>query len=86
MNNNTDGAKAKVLNVPNMLTISRMFMIPVFIAFFYVHFTGHYFVALAVFIIASLTDLLDGMIARISVNFSTRLQTRFSCFRHSPCF
>ncbi len=64
MNNNTDGAKAKVLNVPNMLTISRMFMIPVFIAFFYVHFTGHYFVASAVFIIASLTDLLDGMIAR----------------------
>ena len=32
--------------------------------FFYLNFTGHYFVALAVFAIASLTDLLDGKIAR----------------------
>lgn len=58
-------AKGKgVMNLPNKLTISRMVMIPVFIALFYVQFTGHYFVALAVFAIASLTDLLDGKIAR----------------------
>lgn len=58
-------AKGKgVMNLPNKLTISRMVMIPAFIAFFYVQFTGHYFVALAVFAIASLTDLLDGKIAR----------------------
>ena len=56
--------KSKVMNLPNKLTISRMVMIPVFIVFFYVQFTGHYFVALAVFGIASLTDLLDGKIAR----------------------
>lgn len=53
-----------VMNLPNRLTISRIVMIPVFVIFFYVHFTGHYFVALAVFGIASLTDLLDGKIAR----------------------
>ncbi len=53
-----------VMNLPNKLTLSRMVMIPVFIALFYVNFTGHYFVALAVFAIASLTDLLDGKIAR----------------------
>ena len=53
-----------VMNLPNKLTISRMVMIPVFIVFFYVQFTGHYFVALAVFAIASLTDLFDGKIAR----------------------
>lgn len=53
-----------VLNLPNKLTISRMIMIPVFVLFFYLNFTGHYFVALAVFAIASLTDLLDGKIAR----------------------
>lgn len=53
-----------VMNLPNKLTISRMVMIPIFIAFFYVHFIGHYFVALAVFAIASLTDLFDGKIAR----------------------
>ncbi|MCH5146949.1 MAG: CDP-diacylglycerol--glycerol-3-phosphate 3-phosphatidyltransferase [Clostridiales bacterium] len=52
------------MNLPNKLTISRMVMIPIFIALFYVQFTGHYFVALAVFAIACLTDLLDGKIAR----------------------
>lgn len=58
-------AKGKgVMNLPNKLTISRMVMIPVFITLFYVHFTGHYFVALAVFAIACLTDLFDGKIAR----------------------
>lgn len=53
-----------VMNLPNKLTISRVVMIPVFILFFYLDFTAHYFVALAVFGIASLTDLFDGMIAR----------------------
>lgn len=56
--------KKVVLNLPNKLTLSRIIMIPVFVVFFYVQFTGHYFVALAVFLIACLTDLLDGMIAR----------------------
>lgn len=53
-----------VMNLPNKLTISRMVMIPVFVLFFYLNFTAHYFVALVVFGIASLTDLLDGKIAR----------------------
>lgn len=53
-----------VMNLPNKLTIARMIMIPVFILFFYLNFAGHYFVALAVFAIASFTDLLDGKIAR----------------------
>lgn len=53
-----------VMNLPNKLTISRMCMIPVFIALFYVQFPYHYFVALAVFAVACLTDLFDGKIAR----------------------
>lgn len=53
-----------VMNLPNKLTLSRVLMIPIFVVFFYVQFTGHYFVVLAIFIIASLTDLLDGKIAR----------------------
>ena len=53
-----------VMNLPNKLTIARMVMIPVFILFFYLHFTAHYFVALAVFGVACLTDLFDGKIAR----------------------
>ena len=53
-----------VMNLPNKLTISRMCMIPVFIALFYIRFPYHYFVALAVFAVACLPDLVDGQIAR----------------------
>lgn len=53
-----------VMNLPNKMTISRVVMIPVFVLFFYLPFTGHYFVALGVYCIASLTDLFDGRIAR----------------------
>ena len=53
-----------VMNLPNKLTISRVIMIPVFVLFFYLDFTAHYFVALFVFAIAGLTDLFDGKIAR----------------------
>lgn len=52
------------MNLPNKLTISRIVMIPLFIALFYVGFKGHYFAALAIFCVASCTDLLDGKIAR----------------------
>ena len=58
-------AKGKgVMNLPNKLTIARVVMIPRCILFFYLQFKGHYFVALAVFAIASFTDFLDGYIAR----------------------
>ncbi len=53
-----------VMNLPNQLTVARVVMIPLFILFFYLQFKGHYFVALAVFAIASFTDFLDGHIAR----------------------
>ncbi len=53
-----------VMNLPNKLTISRVVLIPIFILFFYLNFTAHYFVALGVFCIAGLTDALDGIIAR----------------------
>ncbi len=53
-----------VMNLPNKLTISRLVMIPVFMFFFYWNFTWHFFVPLAVFGVACLTDLFDGKIAR----------------------
>lgn len=53
-----------VMNLPNKLTISRMVMIPLFVLFFYLDFKSHYFIALAVFALASFTDFLDGKIAR----------------------
>lgn len=56
--------KKPVMNLPNRLTLSRVIMIPVFVLFFYLPFKGHFFVAWAVFGVASFTDFLDGKIAR----------------------
>ena len=52
------------MNLPNKLTLLRVILVPVFMAVLYLDFTGAAWVALAIFIIASLTDLLDGKIAR----------------------
>ncbi|MCI8440982.1 MAG: CDP-diacylglycerol--glycerol-3-phosphate 3-phosphatidyltransferase [Provencibacterium sp.] len=52
------------MNLPNRLTMLRVFLIPVFLCLFYLPFPGHFFFSLAVFIAASLTDMLDGRIAR----------------------
>lgn len=53
------------MNLPNKLTLTRLILIPFFIATFYLgFFSGHYFVALGIFVIASITDFFDGYIAR----------------------
>lgn len=54
------------MNLPNKLTILRTIMIPFFLIFLYTDFwgRGNAYVAVAIFILASLTDLLDGKIAR----------------------
>ena len=51
----------KNMNLPNLLTLIRLFLVPVYIAVFA---TGEKYAALAVFLVASFTDLLDGRIAR----------------------
>ena len=50
-----------IWNLPNILTIVRMALIPVFVV---LHAMTHYKLALLVFCIASFTDWLDGYIAR----------------------
>lgn len=54
------------MNLPNKLTILRVILIPFFVVFMLTNLGGGYgkYYALAIFIIASLTDLLDGKIAR----------------------
>ena len=52
------------MNLPNKLTLLRIILIPIFMVVLYWGFPGATYVALAIFIIASLTDLLDGKIAR----------------------
>ena len=52
------------MNLPNKLTLLRIILIPVFMGVLYWGFPGADYVALAIFVIASLTDMLDGKIAR----------------------
>lgn len=52
------------MNTANKLTILRVIMIPVFLLVLYLHVPGANYWALAIFVLASLTDTLDGYIAR----------------------
>ena len=53
------------MNLPNKLTMFRVILIPFFVLFMLVDITTvDKWIALAIFIVASLTDLLDGKIAR----------------------
>ena len=52
------------MNLPTKLTVLRIIMIPVFVALFLVEFPYHDIAATGVFVLASLTDFLDGYIAR----------------------
>ncbi len=54
------------MNLPNKLTLLRAFLIPFFVLFMLAEITGDYdkYIAVSIFIIASLTDMLDGKIAR----------------------
>lgn len=57
------------MNLPNSLTILRIFLIPFLVGFLIY---GHYEWALAVLVLAGVTDILDGVIARIA-NQRTKL-------------
>ena len=63
------------MNLPNKLTLMRIILIPVFMVVLYWGFPGANYAALAIFVIASLTDWLDGKIAR-----SRNLVTDFGKF------
>lgn len=52
------------MNLPNRLTLLRIVLVPLYMVLVCVEFPFHHTAALAVFVIASLTDLLDGKIAR----------------------
>ena len=55
------GNKSGIINVPNALTLLRLALIPVFV---WLIASNRMMEALAVFAFASLTDILDGWIAR----------------------
>jgi CDP-diacylglycerol--glycerol-3-phosphate 3-phosphatidyltransferase len=57
--------------VPNLLSLFRIVLVPLLVVVLLTKFDGKEFVGLGVFLLASLTDLLDGLIAR-----RFRLETR----------
>ncbi|MGN0542021.1 MAG: CDP-diacylglycerol--glycerol-3-phosphate 3-phosphatidyltransferase [Acutalibacteraceae bacterium] len=52
------------MNLPNKLTVARIILTPFFLAAMVLNFKYHYLVAALIFIAASVTDFLDGKIAR----------------------
>ena len=63
------------MNLPNKLTMLRILLVPVFVAFASIQKWSYQIVATAIFIVASFTDMLDGRIAR-----SQHLVTDFGKF------
>ena len=63
------------MNLPNKLTLLRVLLIPFFLLFMYINVPFHYAIALVIFAAASITDALDGKIAR-----SRNLVTNFGKF------
>ena len=64
-----------MLNLPNILTLIRLGLIPVFVVLFYWPTDMSNFYAAIVFVIAALTDLLDGYLAR-----KLKKTTKFGAF------
>lgn len=52
------------MNLPNKLTLLRVFLIPFYLLFMYWELPFHFMIALVIFAAASITDALDGKIAR----------------------
>ncbi|PMH46608.1 CDP-diacylglycerol--glycerol-3-phosphate 3-phosphatidyltransferase [Vibrio sp. 10N.286.49.B3] len=51
-------------NIPNILSLLRLFLIPVLVVAYYLPYAWAPFAAATIFFIASFTDWLDGMLAR----------------------
>ena len=52
------------MNIPNILTSMRVALIPVLVVVYLMPVPGHYWMACGIFALASITDWLDGYLAR----------------------
>ena len=52
------------MNIPNMLTLFRLFLIPVFVLVFFSPIDNNLVFSISIFLVAGATDVLDGYIAR----------------------
>ena len=55
---------AEIWNLPNRLTLLRIFLVPFLVAVLLTKFTGSEYVGLAIFLLAAITDFFDGYFAR----------------------
>jgi CDP-diacylglycerol---glycerol-3-phosphate 3-phosphatidyltransferase len=62
----------EIWNLPNALTLFRIFLVPFLVVVLLTKFTGREFVGLAIFLVAAVTDFFDGWVARRR-NQTTRL-------------
>ena len=54
----------EIRNLPNALTLFRIFLVPVLVVVLLTKFSGREFVGLGIFLVAAITDFFDGWIAR----------------------
>lgn len=66
---------ATILNVPNLLTLARLASVPLLVLVFFLPFKSSPIIAASLFVVASITDALDGYLAR-----RMNLTTRFGAF------
>ena len=52
------------LTLPNLLTLMRVALIPLFVGFFFLESATGQWLACAVFVLAAITDFFDGYLAR----------------------
>jgi CDP-diacylglycerol--glycerol-3-phosphate 3-phosphatidyltransferase len=62
----------EIWNLPNALTLFRIFLVPFLVVVLLTKFTGREFVGLGIFLVAAITDFFDGWVARRR-NQTTRL-------------
>jgi len=62
--NESEDVSSEILNLPNSLTLLRIFLVPFLVVVLLTKFDGKEWVGLAIFLVAALTDLLDGYFAR----------------------
>lgn len=59
-----DGTFGMVNNLPNIITLFRLFCIPMVVLFFYLPLDHAHWIAAGLFVLAAFTDWLDGYVAR----------------------
>jgi len=60
----------KLYTIPNILTLARIALIPIFVIVFFLPFKGSNYVVACIFLLAAITDWLDGFLARKLKQFS----------------